>query len=181
MSRIGTLPITIPDGVTVTQQENALTVKGPKGELSAAFLPTVTVSIADNVVTVERKDDSIAARSAHGLTRQLIANMITGVSAGFEKRLEMKGVGYRAAAEGEKKLNLSVGFSHPVLIDAPEGVTFKVEKNVIVISGSDKQVVGEIAAQIRRVRPPEPYKGKGIMYLGEKIRRKAGKAAKSGS
>ena len=181
MSRIGTLPITIPDGVTVNQQENTFTVTGPKGELSASFLPSVSVSIDGNVITVNRKDDSITARSAHGLTRQLLANMITGVSTGFEKRLEMKGVGYRAAAEGDKKLNLSVGFSHPVLIDAPEGISFKVEKNVIVISGADKQVVGEIAAQIRRVRPPEPYKGKGIMYLGEKIRRKAGKAAKSGA
>jgi large subunit ribosomal protein L6 len=181
MSRIGKLPITIPTGVSVEQVNNTFTVKGPKGELSAHFLPVTTVTITDGIATVTRKDDSIEARAAHGLTRQLLANMITGVSEGFEKRLEMKGVGYRAAAEGDKKLVLSVGFSHPVPIDAPDHVTFKVEKNIIVISGIDKQVVGQIAAVIRDVRPPEPYKGKGIMYLGEKIRRKAGKAAKAGS
>ncbi len=179
MSKIGTLPITIPDGVTVDQQGNTLTVSGPKGQLNATFLPSAIITIQDGIITVSRKNDNIESKSVHGLTRQLIANMLTGVSAGFEKRLEMKGVGYRAAAEGEKKLNLSVGFSHPVLIDAPEGISFKVEKNVIVIEGINKQVVGEIAAQIRQVRPPEPYKGKGIMYLGEHVRRKAGKAAKS--
>lgn len=181
MSRIGKLPVTIPAGVSVEQNGHTFTVKGPKGELSATFLPVVTVTIADGIATVTRQDDSIEARSAHGLTRQLLKNMITGVSEGFEKRLEMKGVGYRAAAEGDKKLVLSVGFSHPVPITAPDNVSFKVEKNVIVVSGIDKQTVGQIAAVIREVRPPEPYKGKGIMYVGEKIRRKAGKAAKAGA
>lgn len=181
MSRIGKLPITIPAGVTVEFAAPTATVKGPKGELSTHVLPLVNVEISEGIATITRKDDSPAARAAHGLTRQLIANMVTGLSDGFEKKLELKGVGYRAATEGDSKLVLSVGFSHPVKIDAPANTTFKVEKNVVTISGNDKQVVGEIAAQIRQVRPPEPYKGKGIMYLGEKIRRKAGKAAKSGA
>ncbi len=181
MSRIGKLPITIPDGVTVNQNDQVLTVAGPKGELSLRLMPQAKLAVADGTITVTRKDDSKESRSAHGLVRQLVANMVTGVSTGFEKRLEMKGVGYRAAAEGDTKLNISVGFSHPVIITAPTGVTFRVEKNVMVISGIDKQVVGEIAAQIRRIRPPEPYKGKGIMYQGEHIRRKAGKAAKAGA
>jgi large subunit ribosomal protein L6 len=181
MSRIGKLPITIPSGVTIEQQGQHVAVKGPKGELTATFLPNVTITLADNTATVTRIDDSLAARSAHGLTRQLLANMITGVSDGFEKRLEMKGVGYRASTEGDKKLILNVGYSHPVPVEAPEHVTYKVEKNIIVISGIDKQVVGEIAARIRSVRLPEPYKGKGIMYLGELVRRKAGKAAKAGA
>lgn len=179
MSRIGRLPIPIPSGVTVEPTVGLVVVKGPKGQLSTSILPIVAIEVADNVAKVSRQNDSQAARSAHGLTRQLLANMITGVTDGFEKRLAMKGVGYRAVAEGEKKLVLSVGFSHPVPVEAPDKVTFKVEKNVIIISGVDKQVVGEIAAQIRRVRPPEPYKGKGIMYQGEHIRRKAGKTAKA--
>lgn len=181
MSRIGKLPITIPTGVTVEMNGQVATVKGPKGELTAAFLPLVSIELTDGIATVSRQDDSIKARAAHGLTRQLLSNMIIGVSQGFEKRLEMKGVGYRAATEGDKKIILSVGFSHPVPLQAPEGVTFKVEKNIIVITGIDKQSVGQIAAKIREVRPPEPYKGKGIMYLGEKVRRKAGKAAKAGA
>lgn len=181
MSRIGKLPISIPAGVTVTLDDRTATVKGPKGELVATFLPIVSIELTDGVATVSRQDDSIKARAAHGLTRQLLSNMIIGVSEGFVKRLEMKGVGYRAATEGDKKIVLSVGFSHPVPLEAPEGVTFKVEKNIIVISGIDKQSVGQIAAKIREVRPPEPYKGKGIMYLGEKVRRKAGKAAKAGA
>lgn len=181
MSRIGKLAITVPDGVTITISDNQVAVDGPKGQLSTHVLPVVKVDLTDGVVSVTRKNDSKPARSAHGLTRQLIANMVTGVTEGFVKRLEMKGVGYRAAAEGEQKLNLSVGFSHPVIINAPEGISFKVEKNVIVITGIDKQKVGQIAAEIRQVRPPEPYKGKGIMYQGERIRRKAGKAAKAGA
>lgn len=181
MSRIGKLPITIPSGVTVTIQDRNVTVKGPKGELAITHLPFVSLIQEEGLIHVERKDDSLPAKATHGLTRQLIANMVQGVSQGFSRRLELKGVGYRAATEGDTKLVLTVGFSHPVRIDAPQGVTFKVEKNVIVIEGIDKQVVGEIAAQIRQVRPPEPYKGKGIMYLGERIRRKAGKAAKSGA
>lgn len=181
MSRIGKLQITIPDGVTVTVNPDRVDVKGPKGELSSHILGVVSVAQADGVLNVSRKDDSLAARSAHGLTRQLIANMVTGVTDGFEKKLELKGVGYRATAQGDNKLVLSLGFSHPVEFDAPANVAFKVEKNIITISGNDKQVVGEIAAQIRRVRPPEPYKGKGVLYLGEKVRRKAGKAAKAGA
>jgi large subunit ribosomal protein L6 len=181
MSRIGKLPITIPAGVTVEFAAPTATVKGPKGELSTHVLPLAGVEINDGVVNVTRKDDTPAARAAHGLTRQLIANMVIGLSEGFTKKLELKGVGYRAATEGDTKIVLTVGFSHPVKMDAPAHTTFKVEKNVITVSGIDKQVVGEIAAQIRQVRPPEPYKGKGIMYLGEKVRRKAGKAAKSGA
>lgn len=181
MSRIGKLPITIPSGVTIAQDDKIIKVAGPKGELTTQLLPTVTIEMGDDKLTVARKNDSLEARAAHGLIRQLIANMVTGVTDGFEKRLELKGVGYRASTEGDTKLVLNVGFSHPVRFDAPAGVTFKVEKNVIIISGFDKQVVGEIAAQIRRVRPPEPYKGKGIMYQGEHVRRKAGKAAKAGA
>ncbi len=181
MSRIGKLQITIPSGVTVTQEGNAVHVHGPKGQLRSHVLPIVDVAIADGTVKVSRKNDSIAARSIHGLTRQLIANMVTGVTDGFEKRLELKGVGYRAATAGDTKLTLSVGYSHPVDITAPANTSFRVEKNIIVVTGIDKQVVGEIAAQIRKVRPPEPYKGKGIMYLGEHVRRKAGKAAKAGA
>lgn len=179
MSRIGKLAIPIPAGVTISQADRRLTATGPKGELSTHILPLVQVTVADGLATVSRKNDSKAARSVHGLTRQLVANLVTGVTDGFERRLEMKGVGYRAATAGDTKLVLSVGFSHPVEIAAPAHVAFKVEKNVIIITGIDKQVVGEIAAQIRKVRPPEPYKGKGIMYQGERIRRKAGKAAKS--
>ena len=179
MSRIGKLPITIPIGTKVSQCDSQVIVEGPKGTASVQLLPNITVTITDDTIIVSRKSDQPVNRAAHGLIRQLIANSVTGTSSGFEKRLEMKGVGYRAATEGDKKLILSVGFSHPVPVEAPESVSFKLEKNVIVITGNDKQVVGEIAAKIRRVRPPEPYKGKGIMYLGERVRRKAGKAAKA--
>ena len=181
MSRIGKLPITMPSGVAIKQDSDTITVTGPKGELMTPMLPNTTVTADGDQITVTRKSDEANDRAIHGLVRQLIANMVTGVSTGFEKRLEMKGVGYRASTEGDKKLVLSVGYSHPVPIMAPDDVSFKVEKNVITISGIDKQVVGEIAAKIRRVRPPEPYKGKGIMYQGERIRRKAGKAAKAGA
>lgn len=177
MSRIGKLPITLPEGVTLTQTDQTVTVTGPKGELSLALLPAIKVEVDSGMVSVKRRSDG--ARAIHGLTRQLLANMVKGVSEGFEKRLELKGIGYRATTEGENKLILSVGYSHPVTIEAPDHVVFRVEKNVVVVSGLDKQVVGEIAAKIRRVRPPEPYKGKGIMYAGELIRRKAGKAAKT--
>ncbi len=179
MSRIGKLPITIPSDVTIDQVDNQIVVKGPKGELSTHVLSGVELVRADSILTIVRKSDSLNDRATHGLARQLIANMILGVTTGFEKRLELKGVGYRAATEGDRKLILTVGFSHPVSIEAPDHTNFKVEKNVIIVSGNDKQVVGEISAQIRRVRPPEPYKGKGIMYQGEHVRRKAGKAAKA--
>ncbi len=181
MSRIGKLLITIPSGVTVAQQNRVMTVAGPKGQLELHLPELVEVTVDGETMSVARTNDSKEARSRHGLTRQLVANMVKGVAEGFDKRLELKGVGYRAATEGETTLNLSLGFSHPVKIAAPAGISFKVEKNVVIISGIDKQAVGEIAAQIRRIRPPEPYKGKGIMYQGERVRRKAGKAAKAGA
>lgn len=179
MSRIGKLPITIPQGVSVNHSASTISAVGPKGELSLNLSPLVELAITADTIMVSRKSNSPPVRSAHGLTRQLIANLIKGVSDGFEKRLELKGIGYRATTEGDKTLVLTVGYSHPVKIEAPADTIFKVEKNTITVSGIDKQVVGEIAAQIRRVRPPEPYKGKGIMYKGEMIRRKAGKAAKT--
>lgn len=181
MSRIGKLTINIPAGVTLSHEGDIVKVVGPKGELSQRLLPLVGLELTGESAKVTRRNDTIAARAAHGLSRQLVANMVIGVTDGFEKRLELKGVGYRATAEGDKKLTLNLGFSHPVVIDAPEGISFRMEKNIIVISGIDKQLVGEIASQIRRIRPPEPYKGKGVMYLGEHIRRKAGKAAKAGA
>lgn len=181
MSRIGKLKINIPTNVTVTLNPDWVDVTGPLGELSTKLSPVVSVKLENDQISVERLDDSLIARSAHGLMRQLIANLVTGVTEGFEKKLELKGVGYRAATQGDTKLTLSLGFSHPVEFTAPDGITFKVEKNIITISGNDKQLVGEITAQIRRVRPPEPYKGKGVLYLGEKVRRKAGKAAKAGA
>lgn len=179
MSRIGKLPITIPADVTLDITSHQVTVKGPKGELSERILPLVKVTQSADTALVTRKNDNPASRAAHGLSRQLIANMIIGVTEGFSKRLELKGIGYRAAIDGDSTLILTVGFSHPVRIEAPDQINFKVEKNAIIVSGINKQQVGEIAAQIRRVRPPEPYKGKGIMYAGEYIRRKAGKAAKA--
>lgn len=179
MSRIGRLPITIPAGAKIEVADNLVTVKGPKGELSASFLPLAEVVLQNDLIVVTRKNDSPAARSAHGLTRQLVANMVIGVTDGFAKRLELKGIGYRATTEGDTTLSLTVGFSHPIKVQAPAGINFKIEKNIIIVSGIDKQQVGEIAAQIRRIRPPEPYKGKGIMYAGEYVRRKAGKAAKA--
>ena len=181
MSRIGRLPISVPQGVTVQQKGSQVTVKGPKGELSQAFHANMSVALDGNVLTVSRPNDSRENRALHGLTRALLANMVTGVSEGFSKRLVIEGVGYRAAEDG-RDLVLQVGYSHPVRIVPPEGITFEVERGGqrLSVNGCDKQVVGEVAAKIRRVRKPEPYKGKGIRYDGEIIRRKAGKAGRIG-
>jgi large subunit ribosomal protein L6 len=181
MSRIGKLPVTVPSGVNVTLDSDAVLVKGPKGELRQAILSGVVgVKLEDGTVIVERKGDAKEHRSAHGLTRTLIANMVEGVSKGFRKSLEIQGVGYRVAKSGEK-LNLSLGYSHPVVFEAPQGIALSVEgQNKIHVEGIDKQAVGQVAAEIRRLRPPEPYKGKGIRYAGELIRKKLGKAGKAG-
>jgi large subunit ribosomal protein L6 len=180
MSRIGKKPIAIPGGVEITiGEDNHVRVKGPKGELDQRFDRDLLFTIEDGVITVERPDNQRDHRSLHGLSRTLLNNMVTGVTEGFKKDLEIQGVGYRAAMDGST-LVLSVGFSHPVKMVPPDGVTFGVEANTrLSVSGIDKQQVGEQAAQIRRVRPPEPYKGKGIRYAGEVVRRKAGKAGKA--
>jgi large subunit ribosomal protein L6 len=180
MSRIGTKLITIPDGVTVTQTDGILEVNGPKGSFAVHIHPKSGVTMESGSLHVNRKGNDRFARSLHGLTRMLVANAVEGVSTGFTKKLEMVGIGYRAQTDG-KKLTLNVGFTHPVDMDAPEGISFTVEKNTLIsVSGVDKQKVGQIAAEIRAVRKPEPYKGKGIRYEGEHVRRKAGKAAKAG-
>jgi large subunit ribosomal protein L6 len=172
-------PIMIPSGVDVKIDGARVAVKGPKGELEHTIVGGVTVSRNDDVLTLERADDSRENRSLHGLQRSLIANMVTGVSDGFAKELEIVGVGYRAQAQGPQKVEISVGFSHPVYVQAPEGVTFEVPQPTrIVVRGFDKQLVGQVAADIRKLRKPEPYKGKGIRYLGERVQRKAGKSAK---
>ncbi|WP_421658540.1 50S ribosomal protein L6 [Leptothermofonsia sp. ETS-13] len=178
MSRIGKRPIHIPNKVTVTINGQSVTVKGPKGELSKVLPGEVVVSQEGETVLVNRRDDSRTARQRHGLCRTLVANMVEGVSQGFQKRLEIQGVGYRAQVQG-RNLTLNMGYSHPVQIEPPEGIQFAVENNVnVIVSGIDKEVVGNTAARIRAVRPPEPYKGKGIRYAGEFVRRKAGKAGK---
>lgn len=176
MSRIGKRPVTIPGNVKVSIDGRKVSVEGPKGKLSRELLPQVSVSVEDGVLSVNRVNDSQEARSLHGLSRTLVANMVEGVSNGFNKSLEMVGVGYRATLEG-RVLNLAIGFSHPVKINPPEGIEIAVEgANKIHVKGADKQLVGDVAAEIRSVRPPEPYKGKGIKYAGEVIRRKAGKS-----
>ena len=175
MSRVGNQPIPVPGNVTVEIGDGRLSIKGPKGELSRQVPRQISIRRDDGALRVERASDEPTQRSLHGLTRSLIANMVTGVTTGFSRRLEVNGVGYRAAVSGGN-LVLQVGFSHPVLYPAPPGITFAVQANAITISGADKELVGEVAAQIRRVRPPEPYKGKGIKYAEEVIRRKAGKA-----
>ena len=178
MSRIGKRPIPIPAKVTVTLDGQSVTVKGPKGELSRVLPPEAILSQEGDTVIVQRKDESRRSRERHGLCRTLIANMVEGVSKGFERRLEIRGVGYRAQVQG-KKLILNVGYSNPVEIEPPEGITFAVENNTnVIITGSNKEVVGNISARIRAVRPPEPYKGKGIRYAGEFVRQKAGKSGK---
>ena len=180
MSRVGRMPIEIPAGVTVSQKENTLTVKGAKGELTRTFHPDINIAVEENVITVTRPSDGKEHRSLHGLTRALVANMVTGVHEGFTKTLEINGVGYRAAKQGNK-LALTLGFSHPVEMEAPAGITIDVPApNKIVVSGADKEVVGAVAADIRKWRKPEPYKGKGIRYEGEVVRRKAGKAGAKG-
>ncbi len=178
MSRIGRKPIEVPDGVSVSVDPGAVSVKGPKGELSQVISRDMKVSEGESgTLTVERPTDRGEHRALHGLTRSLIANMVEGVTAGYEKRLQIQGVGYRAALSG-RNLNLSVGFSHAVQIIAPDGIEFEVpQQTEVIVRGIDKQLVGETAARIRRVRPPEPYKGKGIRYAGELVRRKVGKRA----
>ena len=176
MSRIGKLPIPVPDGVEVRVDGSSVTVKGPKGELGRSFDPAMTMAVEDGEVTVTRATDASRHRALHGLTRSLIANMVTGVSRGYERVLEIHGVGYRAEQRGTS-LVLNVGFSHPVEIKPPEGVELRAETPTqIRVTGIDKEKVGQMAAEIRKVRPPEPYKGKGIRYQGEYVRRKAGKA-----
>lgn len=176
MSRIGRKPIPIPAGVTVKLDGNTVVVKGPKGELSRNIHPEMNVAIEDNQILVTRPSDEKKHKSLHGLSRTLVANMVTGVTTGFSKTLEIAGVGYRANKAGSK-LNLTLGFSHPVEVEPPKGITIDVPApNKIIISGIDKEQVGELAAKIRSYREPEPYKGKGIKYEGEHIRRKVGKA-----
>lgn len=178
MSRIGNQPVELPEGVDVQVRGNAVTVKGSKGELSRSFSERIGFDVEDGVVTVTRPDDERESRALHGLSRALLHNMVVGVSDGFRKELEIHGVGYRAALKGEN-IELQVGFSHTVEVEAPNGITFEVpEQTRIVVSGIDKERVGQVAADIRKVRPPEPYKGKGIRYSGEYVRRKAGKAGK---
>jgi len=176
MSRVGRMPIDIPAGVNVNLDGHVITVKGPKGELTRTLHPDMKITVADNVITVERPSDEKEHRALHGLTRALVANMVTGVTTGFKKELEIVGVGYRAQMKG-KKLALTLGFSHPLELDAPEGVTVECPTaTTIVVAGANNETVGEFAAKIRGYRLPEPYKGKGIRYAGEHVRRKAGKA-----
>lgn len=180
MSRIGKMPITVPAGVTVTIEDNHVTVKGPKGELTRQINKNMKLTMDNGVITVERPDDEKESRSLHGLSRTLINNMIIGVTQGFSKTLEINGVGYRAAKQGQN-INFTLGFSHPVVKEPPAGITFEVPApNKIVVNGADKEVVGAVAADIRTLRPPEPYKGKGIRYEGEHVRRKIGKAGAKG-
>ena len=176
MSRVGKQPIPIPDGVNVDIKGKHITVKGPKGTLERDLEPSIAVAIEDNQIVVTRPSDKPEHRAKHGLTRALLNNMVNGVKDGFQRVLEIQGVGYRASMQG-KNLNLALGFSHPVTVEPPEGIDFAVDgTNVIRVSGIDKQQVGQIAANIRGWRPPEPYKGKGIRYQGEYVRRKVGKA-----
>jgi large subunit ribosomal protein L6 len=184
MSRIGKAPISVPSGVVVTVADRTISVKGPKGELSRDIPGVITVRQDGDVLVVERPDDERQNRSQHGLTRTLVANMVTGVTDGFSKELEIHGVGYRANAQGPRNLELALGFSHPVRVDAPEGIEFEVvaaaggQASRIIVRGIDKQQVGQVAADIRKIRKPEPYKGKGVRYAGEHIQRKAGKTGK---
>lgn len=181
MSRIGKKLIEIPAGVKVTNVPGRVQVAGPLGNLELAVRPEIKVDVKGNAVHVERGDDSRLSRSLHGLTRTLIANMVAGVHSGFEKRLDIVGVGYKAEAAAGV-VNLALGFSHPIRFELPKGISAVVDKQTsVVIKGADKQLVGQVAAQIRALRPPEPYKGKGIKYAGEIIRRKAGKAGKAAS
>jgi large subunit ribosomal protein L6 len=175
VSRIGRRPIDVPKGVTVEIAGNRVKAKGPKGELSRVLPTGISASMADNVITVARPDDAERSKAMHGLSRTLVANLVQGVSQGYEKVLEIQGVGYKAEAKG-KGLVLNVGFSHQVQFPAPAGITMTVDNNTTVkVSGADKELVGQVAAELRAVRPPEPYKGKGIRYQGERVRRKAGK------
>ena len=183
MSRIGKSPITVPGGVDVTIDDTAtgttVVVKGPKGSLSRTLPGAITVRKDDGQLLVERPNDERDNRALHGLSRTLVSNMVVGVTDGFTKELEIIGVGYRAEAQSPDKLRLALGFSHPVLLDAPDGITFEVPTQTrVIVKGIDKELVGQVAANIRSIRKPEPYKGKGVRYLGEKVRRKAGKTGK---
>lgn len=179
MSRIGKLPVKIPEGVTVEVTADSVNVKGPKGELSQFTMPEVTVEVKDGEVIISRIDDEKVSRAKHGLMRSLIQNMVEGVTEGFKKQLEVNGVGFKINLAG-KDLKLALGYSHEVVFNIPEGITASVEQNIITIEGIDKQQVGQVAAEIRALRKPEPYKGKGIRYVGEYIVSKAGKTAGSG-
>lgn len=181
MSRIGRMPVTVPSGVDIKIDGHTVRVKGPKGELTRTFHDDITVAREDGTLVVTRKDDAQATRALHGLTRALLSNMVTGVTTGYARDLEISGTGYRAIIQG-KKLQLSLGFSHPVEIEPPAGVTFSAETpQKLKISGTDKEAVGEMAAKIRALRVPDPYKHKGIKYAEEKLRKKAGKAGKVGA
>ncbi len=180
MSKIGKLPVQIPQGVTVNIAEGEIEIIGPKGNLKFQFRPEIKIEVKQDQIQVTRKFETKFAKALHGLTRSVIANMVKGVLEGHEKTLELVGVGYRATKQGEN-LVLNVGYSHPVVINQLPGIQIDTKENKIIVSGPDKVLVGETAAKIRRVRPPEPYKGKGIKYLGEYIRRKAGKALKAGA
>jgi len=178
MSRIGRMPIDIPAGVTVTVDGQDVTVKGPKGELSLTVASPIEAKVEENQVIVTRPDDERSSRSLHGLTRTLINNNIIGVTQGYEKKLEVVGTGYRVNAKGQG-IEFALGYSHPITVEPPQGITLSVEGNdKVIVSGIDKQAVGEVAANIRKLRKPEPYKGKGVRYEGEHVRRKAGKAGK---
>ena len=181
MSRIGKQPVSIPKGVQVNIHGKTVSVKGPKGELSRTFSETVTIEMKDGTVVVTRPSDLPTVRALHGTTRALIRNMVVGVSDGFSRRLQIEGVGYKAEMKG-KQLVMALGFSHPVVVDPPPGIAFTVDEKarLIVITGIDKEQVGQVAADVRHWRPPEPYKGKGLRYEGEHVRRKAGKAGKVG-
>ena len=179
MSRIGRAPIPVPSGVEVTLADRSVTVKGPRGTLARTLPPDITVDQEDGVLVVKRPDDEREHRALHGLTRSLVNNMVVGVTTGFQKDLEIVGVGSRATAQGPTTLELALGFSHQVRVEAPEGITFEVPAPTrITVRGNDKETVGQVAANIRKLRKPEPYKGKGVRYAGEVVRRKAGKAAK---
>jgi large subunit ribosomal protein L6 len=179
MSRVGRSPIPVPSGVSVTLAERSVTVQGPQGTLARSLPGNITISQEGDLLNVARPNDERMNRALHGLTRSLVANMVTGVTQGFTKELEIVGVGYRATQRGPTSLELALGFSHPVYVEAPEGITFEVPVPTrIIVKGIDKEAVGQVAANIRKLRKPEPYKGKGVRYAGERVLRKAGKAAK---
>lgn len=183
MSRVGMMPVPLPEGVEVTIDRNEVTVKGPKGTLSREFHPDMEIVREDGVLKVQRPTDQRRHRELHGLTRSLLNNMVIGVTEGYEKKLEIQGVGYRVELTNDGSLDLQLGFSHPLRISPPEGIEFDVQprKKIITVKGASKEVVGRVAAEIRAWRPPEPYQGKGVRYLGEHVPRKAGKAGKIGA
>ncbi len=179
MSRIGKLPVPVPSGVDVQVQSNTITVKGPKGTLSHVVVDPLTIEQSDGALEIKRPDDQRQSRALHGLTRTLVNNMVVGVTDGYEKKLEIVGVGYRVLSKGPTQLEFQLGYSHPITFNAPDGITFSVEGPTrLGVQGIDKQLVGEVAANIRKLRKPEPYKGKGVRYAGEQVRRKVGKAGK---